>query len=389
MPRIRFGKPFVTCVSLLVGACLSANPGEDDTTGSGGTSSETGAEPSGPGETSQGGIMTTTEEPEDTGSSEDAGGSEPEVTTSTSSSTTPEIPPTCGDGVIDEDEGEECDNGNANADDAGCTTACKLATCGDGLVQSGKEQCDDGVNDGAYDGCLKGCAALAPHCGDGIVDAGVEECDATTPDSGCLKGQCRRAKSCLEIKQAWGDVPSGEYLIFPKNGQKAHCDMETDGGGYTFVKLGSGGAIGAAKAETECAKIGMQLLIPRTQAHLAASALVAANEGIKPIEGPAAPNASSYLRIFGIYPKTPGESCLNAALNKLACPEWQASDGGEYWISGMALGADEPKLNNCAGCSMGYFWNGAALTSYEVVNAGGVGYEATHFLCDVGDKPMN
>jgi len=52
-----------------------------------------------------------------------------------------------------------------------------VSDCGDGILAS-TEECDDGVNDGSYEGCNPDCT-LAPHCGDGEVneDAG-EVCDA-------------------------------------------------------------------------------------------------------------------------------------------------------------------------------------------------------------------
>src|SRR5688572_23141098 len=48
----------------------------------------------------------------------------------------------CGNGVID--PGEECDLGEQNSDTSTCTTFCNIATCGDGLVLEGLEECDDG-----------------------------------------------------------------------------------------------------------------------------------------------------------------------------------------------------------------------------------------------------
>lgn len=48
------------------------------------------------------------------------------------------------------------------------------ADCGDGEVQA-LEECDDGVNDGAYGGCNADCT-LAAFCGDGEVQA-AEACD--------------------------------------------------------------------------------------------------------------------------------------------------------------------------------------------------------------------
>ena len=49
---------------------------------------------------------------------------------------------TCGDGVLN--KGEGCDNGANNSDTGACTTSCRQATCGDGLLQDSVEQCDDG-----------------------------------------------------------------------------------------------------------------------------------------------------------------------------------------------------------------------------------------------------
>nr|MCH9688375.1 DUF4215 domain-containing protein [Deltaproteobacteria bacterium] len=59
------------------------------------------------------------------------------------------LPGVCGDGV--HNGGEECDDGEANADDMACKSDCTLQWCGDGLLGP-QEQCDDGNVDGA-DGC--------------------------------------------------------------------------------------------------------------------------------------------------------------------------------------------------------------------------------------------
>src|SRR5690606_3294106 len=118
----------------------------------------------------------------------------------------------CGNGELDEDEGEECDDGNARAGD-GCSGICTLEPnyecpepgercvstlrCGDGVL-GGQEHCDDG-NDDSGDGCSDecvvepgwGCAkpgepcrpVQTAECGDGVVNAG-ELCDDgnTNPD---------------------------------------------------------------------------------------------------------------------------------------------------------------------------------------------------------------
>lgn len=108
------------------------------------------------------------------------------------------VKPVCGNGAVE--PGEECDDGNdTNAKD-GCN-ACQLASgyicpaagkpcvihCGDG-VKTGTEQCDDG-NFKSGDGCNQGCkvepgyacptpnqACVAAVCGNKTVDSG-EGCD--------------------------------------------------------------------------------------------------------------------------------------------------------------------------------------------------------------------
>ena len=69
---------------------------------------------------------------------------------------------------------EQCDEGNANSDAGMCTSACKAAKCGDGLIHAGQEQCDDGVDNGPGKVCLATCVTNV--CGDGDKGPG-EACD--------------------------------------------------------------------------------------------------------------------------------------------------------------------------------------------------------------------
>jgi|GEM_PF-3036736 len=65
------------------------------------------------------------------------------------------VDPVCGDGTLNEFEGEECDDGNTDAGD-GCAANCTIEPfCGDGETDAG-EQCDDGNTDNG-DGCSATC----------------------------------------------------------------------------------------------------------------------------------------------------------------------------------------------------------------------------------------
>ena len=128
--------------------------------------------------------------------------------------------PGCGNSF--HEEGEECDDGNAIAND-GCSSTCKIesgyecpregaacvAICGDGVLL-GREDCDDG-NTESGDGCSAGCntepgyvcetagqPCLPTVCGDGVTE-GSEQCDdgpwaTDRPYDGCF--HCVREPSC-------------------------------------------------------------------------------------------------------------------------------------------------------------------------------------------------
>jgi len=120
--------------------------------------------------------------------------------------------PICGGTNPGVSPGEECDNGDAGNCDSStadcynkCTVECKLGPrCGDGVVQEGHEECDNGVNTDGYaatgDACSPDCT-LPPKCGDGNVQLDYgEECDLgenndDTRYEGCTT-QCKLGPFC-------------------------------------------------------------------------------------------------------------------------------------------------------------------------------------------------
>lgn len=87
----------------------------------------------------------------------------------------------CGDGVVGPDE--QCDDGLAENTVSGeCLPDCVLASCGDGFLQEGVEQCDlGGGNSHDFGGCVPGTCHWGPNCGDGVVTPGHELCDPGAP----------------------------------------------------------------------------------------------------------------------------------------------------------------------------------------------------------------
>ncbi len=80
------------------------------------------------------------------------------------------------------------------------------AVCGDGQVE-GDEQCDDGINDGAYGGCLEDCSAPAGRCGDGVLQAEANEA--------CDNGDGNGSTSCNAWCQVSGTQLGGVALAEP------------------------------------------------------------------------------------------------------------------------------------------------------------------------------
>lgn len=77
--------------------------------------------------------------------------------------------------------------------------------CGDGKIEP-PETCDDGVNDGAYGGCLLDCSARAPYCGDGVVN-GPETCDdGNAEDDERCSSRCRVPGDILAVTAFIGYV---------------------------------------------------------------------------------------------------------------------------------------------------------------------------------------
>ena len=127
----------------------------------------------------------------------------------------------CGDAVTDSDE--DCDDGNSgNHDD--CVASCVSASCGDGFLHDGYEQCDDGGanSDTTADACRTSCER--PTCGDGVVDVG-EVCDRAGSASDC-DADCSLPRCSDGVTNVAAGETCDDGNLDPNDGCSPTCGIE-------------------------------------------------------------------------------------------------------------------------------------------------------------------
>lgn len=146
-------------------------------------------------------------------------------------------PAACGDGLVQELLGEQCDDGDRNDDGApdACRTDCTPPRCGDGVVDAG-EACDDG-NDVDDDGCSTVCRT--PGCPDGVLQVGEECDDGNIVDDDSCSNTCRVGFCGDGIRQRGRGEECDDGGTINADGCDAECLRESDAGfvvwlGYAF-----------------------------------------------------------------------------------------------------------------------------------------------------------
>jgi cysteine-rich repeat protein len=160
----------------------------------------------------------------------------------------------CGNGFLDEADGEDCDDGG---DTENCNANCTLVSCGDGIINSpAGEQCDPpraGL-------CSESCQL--PACGNGNVDPG-EECDGgrqdtPTCDANCTVAICGdgyRNQAAMEECEDGNDISTdsctaGCKLANCADGFENANEIDVDCGGHCGP--GSCSALQRCSANGDC-----------------------------------------------------------------------------------------------------------------------------------------
>jgi hypothetical protein len=152
------------------------------------------------------------------------------------------------------------------------------------------------------------------------------------------------------------------------------CDMETDGGGYTLRPIEFGIETSNHTGPNSCQEIGMDIVVPRSEAHW--KRMVNAT------------GLEYFSLVPGIYKPSSGGDYGTYAMNSANVPNWVAVDYGSWWLSDIPTG--EPSGDYLPECWL-------QLTNYSeatglIFNDGAENgtdtciFSSTSYVCSTNDK---
>lgn len=189
---------------------------------------------------------------------------------------------------------------------------------------------------------------------------------------------CTVPTSCKAIKDAMPSATDGDYTIDPDGGGSAapltvFCDMTTDGGGYTYYPIKSGGiSTTRYDQQNSCTAVGLKMVVARTKAHMTA---MWSKYG-----------ASYFATVPGVYGLAAGNytSCVMNSKNTTCGANWRAIDGGAWWARDTTYG--EPNGDYTPGCWLG--GGGLYDNGQMTFNDLNCGYSTgATYLCSDNAKP--
>jgi hypothetical protein len=227
---------------------------------------------------------------------------------------------------------------------------------------------------------VSGANPAVVECGaDVFVDEGAiahDEEDGVKPAT--AYGGYKR--SCREILESWPQSASGPYTITFESAldevtrtREVFCDMETDGGGYTYLSITDGADVSRddGTVANTCHSHGMQIAVFRSDAQ---------------VRELVAKYSTEYLRTVGGVYGTSGAVGMSMATHRMtsadpvASTRWRATDGGSWFVRSTPFA--EPSGNYQEGCLLG-------ITDYSPlqVNDDECNYSTgPKYICSTNDK---
>ncbi len=141
---------------------------------------------------------------------------------------------TCGDGIKNVSDNEQCDDGDHCPDDPNKAGTCQDASCGDGFhktVGQNLEQCDDG-NQSNDDDCLSSCNLNT--CGDGYVDGQAPQTEACDGDGNGTPGETAACNSNCTASSCGDGIKNASDNEQCDDGNQSNnddCPSDTNNGG--------------------------------------------------------------------------------------------------------------------------------------------------------------
>lgn len=291
--------------------------------------------------------------------------------TMTSSSTdvsTTSSGPMCGDGVPEGDE--ECDDGNLISDD-GCSPTC-TNECGDGTKQP-SEECDEGGSNSDMGACTTQCRTA--KCGDGLVHKDVEACDGGELDingnpTPTNSADCDSDCSLVECGDTILNEVAGEECQDGNMIDDDECSNTCAAPRIVFVTSGTfvGALGGLAGADEKCAMAAQTAGLPGTWR----AWLSDGTENGSPAGRFDTMFSGFYKRVDGV-PVAHGWAGLGGALlAKIEVTENNAVVGNpkSAWTNINQGGTAADKDNHCGGWTSESDQSSAVRGSLTVMDAG-------------------
>ena len=222
---------------------------------------------------------------------------------------------------------------------------------------------------------VRGASPVTNECTDVYIDQGATAYDDLDKDI-TVRTYGGSRRSCNDINQFTPGAQSGIYTVTSDevNGGEAldvWCDMETDGGGYTYYPIMDGKATTRYDQANSCTEMGLQLAVWRTEAHMHAmlhrygTKYFAAVPGVYGKAGTSGHSFSKYS-MFSSEPE----------VNKY----WRAIDTGSWFIRGTPFA--QPNGDYTDGCWLGIFgFNPTRVNDDQCLYSTG-----THYVCSTNDK---